>query len=59
MEYIDQKFNDILKRYDSEIVSKHRTVPKKKKCQIILSILKEFDEIYMPFFYENSCSSPS
>ena len=53
MEYIDQKFNDILKRYDSEIVSKDRTVPKKKKCQIILSILKEFDEIYMPFFYES------
>ena len=53
MEYIDKKFNDILKRYDSEIVIKHKPVPKKQKCKIILSILKEFDEIYMPFFYES------
>ena len=53
MESIDQKFNKILKRYNSEIVSKKETISKKQKCNVIQSILKEFNKIYMPFFYES------
>ena len=53
MEDIDQKFKNILKRYKSEIIHKKETISKKQKCNVIQSILNEFNKIYMPFFHES------